>query len=145
MRKLLITLAVLGIATVASAECFDVIGPELVQNPGFETGDMTGWAYYEDYPYGPHAGHMGPSFPGDVYIVPPYEGEMNAALQIGWGSSRGFIYQEVPVIPSKWYCVGGAVADTGGGCGTSRGSLSICSSKYWIAASSCASAPLKVA
>lgn len=126
MKKVLLSLAILGVATLASAECFDIIGPNLLVNPGFETGDMTGWSYYEDYPYdgdGPPVdwpGHMGPVFPGDVYIIPPYEGEMNAGLQIGWATDRGFIFQEVPVIPSHWYCVGGAVAQTGNGCANAQ-------------------------
>jgi hypothetical protein len=126
MKKVLLSLAVLGLVSMASAQCFNVVGPELVVNGGFETGDMTGWGYYEDYPYdgdGPpvdYPGHMSPVFPGDVYIIDPYEGEMNAGLQIGWATCRGFIFQEIPVIPSNWYCVGGAVAQMGAGCANAQ-------------------------
>jgi len=119
MRKALIGLAALGLVSLASAQCFDLVGPELLTNPGFESGDMTGWSYYEDYPYGAGPGHMTPQFPGDIDMLTPYEGDMYVQLQLGWYTGRGFIYQEVEVEPSKWYCVSGAIAENGtqGGCG----------------------------
>jgi len=112
MKKVLLSLAVLGMISMASAQCFNVFGPEQLVNGGFETGDLQGWAYYEDYPYdgdGPpvdYPGHMEPSFPPSVFIKAPAEGDMYMGLTNG-SSGRGFIFQEIPVVPSNYYCISG--------------------------------------
>ena len=115
MNRVLLSVAVVGLASLASGQCWDVVGDELVINGGFETSDLTGWAYYEDYPYDgdglpvDYPGHMSPAFPPNQYIRAPHEGAMCTGLQVGWATGRGFIFQEVPVVPSHYYCVGGAV------------------------------------
>jgi len=117
MKKVLLSLAILGLVSIASAQCFDLIGPNLLVNPGFEMGTIDGWGFWDDAPYDGDGrdngvdwgGTMGPGINGDIYVTDPYEGEFMASLQIGYASDRAFIFQEVPVVPSNWYCVGGAL------------------------------------
>jgi len=118
MRKCLLSLAVLGLVSMSAAQCFDIVGPELLTNGGFESGDGYGWGVYEDYPYDrngdpvPAPGHMLPRFPGEIYVGPAYEGDMNMALEVGYASARTYLYQEIAVEASKWYCVSGAISAT---------------------------------
>jgi len=62
----------------------------VVQNPGFETGDLSNWyEYFPDYTYG---------WVTDGYgSYSPYEGEY---LLLTWGYDESYIYQEIPISES---------------------------------------------
>jgi len=108
-----------------------VASANLLSNWSFEQGGwadylqpdgVPGWTFWEDYPYdgdgaangAPSAVHAAgwPDFPGAVGAEDPAPHD-NHCLGIGaeYGTWRAFMYQEVSVIPGRWYSLAGLGAN----------------------------------
>jgi len=112
-------------APVASANLlsnwsFEPAGYADWQNPG----GISGWTFWEDYPYdgdgaangAPWAVHAGAlSAHSSVAGVDDPVPDGNYCLAIGaeYGTWRAFMYQEVSVIPGRWYSLAGWGANGG--------------------------------
>ena len=89
---------------------------ELLKNGDFETGDITGWRYWETYPWDGDGApvelpvHLTIAIPGNIGIpMPPStSGFFALTQQVGsGGTARGGLYQEVKVIVNTPYVLTG--------------------------------------
>ena len=92
---------------------------ELLKNGDFETGDTTGWKYWETFPWDGDGApvespaHVDIAFPGTVGIpMPPAtSGSFSLTQQVGAnGTARGGLYQEVKVMINTPYILTGNMA-----------------------------------
>ncbi|MDR4508889.1 MAG: hypothetical protein MRJ65_11770 [Candidatus Brocadiaceae bacterium] len=92
---------------------------ELLENGSFETGDITGWNYWETYPWdGDGAPVESPTnvtiaIPGEIGTPAPLatSGILSLAQQINsYGTARGGLYQEVKVTAHTPYLLTGHMA-----------------------------------
>lgn len=92
---------------------------ELLKNGDFETGDITGWRYWETYPWDGDGApvelpvHLTIALPGNIGIpMPPStSGFFALTQQVGsGGTARGGLYQEVKVIVNTPYVLTGYVS-----------------------------------
>lgn len=107
MRLALLATAMLAAAT-ALAE-----GPNLLANPGFEEGDLSGWTTWGQV----DGVQTGPWFGG----IEAHSGDYFEGSAANWGTKNGGLYQRVAVQPGQtyvgrvWSClywIGGTEADT---------------------------------
>ncbi|HHT9109627.1 MAG TPA: hypothetical protein ACFYDZ_00540 [Candidatus Brocadiaceae bacterium] len=92
---------------------------ELLRNGDFETGDVTGWKYWETYPWDGDGApvelpaHITIAVPGTLGtpVPPTTSGSFAMAQQVGThGTARGGLYQEVRVIMNTPYILTGHIA-----------------------------------
>ena len=92
---------------------------ELLKNGDFETGDVTGWKYWETYPWDGDGApvespiHVTIAIPGTIGtpVPPATSGFFALTQQIGHtGTARGGLYQEVKVIVNAPYIFTGYMA-----------------------------------
>ncbi len=92
---------------------------ELLKNGDFETGDTTGWKYWETFPWDGDGApvespaHVDIAFPGTVGIPTPpaTSGSFSLTQQVGAnGTARGGLYQEVKVMINTPYILTGNMA-----------------------------------
>lgn len=92
---------------------------ELLKNGDFETGDATGWKYWETYPWDGDGApvesptHITIAIPGTIGTpVPPTVSGLFALTQQvdSHGTARGGLYQEVKVILNTPYILTGHMA-----------------------------------
>lgn len=96
-----------------------VFSAELLKNGDFETGDVTGWKYWETYPWDGDGApvesptHITIAVPGTLGtpVPPTTSGSFAMAQQVGThGTARGGLYQEVRVIMNTPYILTGYMA-----------------------------------
>lgn len=92
---------------------------ELLKNGDFETGDITGWKYWETFPWDGDGApvespaHITIAIPGTIGnpLPPTTSGFFALAQQVGFhGTARGGLYQEVRVIVNTPYILTGHLA-----------------------------------
>lgn len=92
---------------------------ELLKNGDFETGDTTGWKYWETYPWDGDGApvesptHITIALPGTIGTpIPPTTGGFFALTQqvVSTGTARGGLYQEIKVIVNTPYILTGHMA-----------------------------------
>lgn len=92
---------------------------ELLKNGDFETGDTTGWKYWETFPWDGDGApvespaHVDIAFPGTIGIPTPpaTSGSFSLTQQVGAnGTARGGLYQEVKVMVNTPYILTGSMA-----------------------------------
>ncbi len=92
---------------------------ELLKNGDFETGDTTGWKYWETYPWDGDGApvesptHVTIAMPGTIGtpVPPATSGFFALTQQVGRnGTARGGLYQEVKVIVNTPYILTGYMA-----------------------------------
>ena len=92
---------------------------ELLKNGDFETGDTTGWKYWETFPWDGDGApvesptHIEIAVPGNIGIpVPPATSGFFALTQMvgSIGTARGGLYQEVKVMVNTPYILTGSMA-----------------------------------
>ncbi|MFN3531814.1 MAG: hypothetical protein ACK41Q_04765 [Candidatus Brocadia sp.] len=99
---------------------------ELLKNGDFETGDVTGWIYWETFPWDGDGApvespiHVTIAIPGNIGnpMPPTMSGSFALTQQVGSnGTARGGLYQEIKVVVNTPYILTGYVAfygdDTG--------------------------------
>jgi hypothetical protein len=93
--------------------------PELLKNGDFETGDVTGWKYWETYPWNGDGApvesptHITIAVPGTIGTPEPLSisGYFALTQQVdSYGTARGGLYQEVKVIVNSPYILTGRIA-----------------------------------
>ncbi len=92
---------------------------ELLKNGDFETGDTTGWKYWEIYPWDGDGApvesptHVTIAIPGTIGtpVPPATSGSFALTQQVSSnGTARGGLYQEVKVIVNTPYILAGQMA-----------------------------------
>jgi len=92
---------------------------ELLKNGDFETGDVTGWKYWETYPWDGDGApvelptHVSIAVPGTIGtpVPPTTSGYFALAQQVEHhGTARGGLYQEIKVIVNTPYILTGQMA-----------------------------------
>ncbi|HHT9130170.1 MAG TPA: hypothetical protein ACFYEC_04825, partial [Candidatus Brocadiaceae bacterium] len=92
---------------------------ELLKNGDFETGDTTGWKYWETYPWDGDGApvesptHVTIAVPGTIGtpVPPTTSGSFALTQQISSnGTARGGLYQEIKVIVNTPYILTGQMA-----------------------------------
>lgn len=91
---------------------------ELLKNGDFETGDITGWKYWETYPWDGDGApvelpaHIAIAVPGTIGTPVPHaiSGSFAMAQQVDSGTARGGLYQEVKVVRNTPYILTGHMA-----------------------------------
>jgi len=92
---------------------------ELLKNGDFETGDVTGWKYWETYPWDGDGApvesptHVTIAIPGTIGapVPPATSGFFALTQQVGHnGTTRGGLYQEVKVVVNTPYIFTGYMA-----------------------------------
>ncbi|GAB62495.1 MAG: hypothetical protein DWB56_01545 [Candidatus Jettenia sp.] len=92
---------------------------ELLKNGDFETGDNTGWKYWETYPWDGDGApvefptHITVAIPGTIGtpLPPAISGFFALAQQVDSnGTARGGLYQEIKVIVNTPYVLTGRMA-----------------------------------
>ena len=92
---------------------------ELLKNGDFETGDATGWKYWETYPWDGDGApvesptHVTIAIPGNIGtpVPPATSGFFALTQQVGHnGTARGGLYQEVKVVVNTPYILTGYMA-----------------------------------
>ncbi|MDN3513421.1 MAG: hypothetical protein NG747_03365 [Candidatus Brocadia sp.] len=111
MRRIFLTFIILSLLLLRS-----LTAAELLKNGDFETGDITGWKYWETYPWDGDGApvesptHVTIAFPGTIgNPTPPTTSGFFALAQqvVSSGTARGGIYQEVRVILNTPYILTG--------------------------------------
>lgn len=92
---------------------------ELLKNGDFETGDITGWKYWETYPWDGDGApvefptHIAIAIPGTIGtpLPPVMSGFFALTQQVDSnGTARGGLYQEIKVIVNTPYVLTGCMA-----------------------------------
>jgi len=92
---------------------------ELLKNGDFETGNITGWMYWETYPWDgdgfpvERPTHVAIVFPGDIGVPTPQaiSGSFSLAQEVvSHGTARGGLCQEVKVMKNVPYTLTGYTA-----------------------------------
>lgn len=98
------------------AELQSLTAAESLKNGDFETGDATGWKYWETYPWDgdgapvEYPTHITIAVPGTIGnpFPPTISGSFALTQQVSSnGTARGGLFQEVRVIPSTPYILTG--------------------------------------
>src|SRR3989337_4169609 len=101
------------------AELQSLTAAELLKNGDFETGDATGWKYWETYPWDGDGApvesptHVTIAIPGNIGtpVPPATSGFFALTQQVGHnGTARGGLYQEVKVVVNTPYILTGYMA-----------------------------------
>lgn len=105
--------------------CLGVMRPlpadELLKNGDFETGDSSGWHYWENYPWDGDGApvesptHVAIAIHGaaGIQTPPTTSGSFALTQQITRGTARGGLYQEIKVVANTPYVLTGQMAFSG--------------------------------